>query len=87
MVALSSCTVQRYTIGNGPIGPQQVERVYDSERNFYLLGGLISLNQPHPRTPDNGNYQIKTNYDILDLIISGVTGGLITSRKTKILVK
>lgn len=86
-ITLSSCTVQRYTIGYGPVGPQSVERVYSSDRNFYLIGGLIPLNQPHPRVPDDGNYQIKSSYNLVDILIIGLTGGLITSRKTKILVK
>ena len=86
-VSLPSCTVQRYTIGYGPVGPQAVERVYSADRSFYLFGGLVSLNHPNPRVPDDGNYQIKSSCTIVDMVITGLTGGLVTSRKTKILVK
>ena len=86
-IVLSSCSVQRYTVGNGPIGPQQVERVYARGRNFYLFAGLIPLNRATPVVPSDGNYQIKSSFNVVDWLITGITGGLITSRQTKILIR
>ena len=87
MISLSSCTVQRYVIGDGPVNKDEVKSVYSSDRNLYLIYGLIPLNKTNPRIPANGNYQIKTCHNVFDALISGITCGIITSRTTKILVK
>jgi len=86
-IFLSSCTVQRHVIGDGPVTKDEVGSVYSSDRNLYLFYGIIPLNRPNSRIPVDGNYQIKTCHSFVDGLISGVTCGIITSRTTKILVK
>ena len=87
LAGLSSCSVQRYTVGDGPVGKQEVEKVFYTDRNFYLIGGLIPLNKPNPRLPTSGGYQIKSSFGIFDGLLTGITGGIVTSRRTKILIK
>jgi hypothetical protein len=58
-------------------------------RAVYLFGGLINIS--HPGIPTKANnypgYQIRTSTNILDGLITSLTGGIITTRTVKILVK
>jgi mannitol-specific phosphotransferase system IIBC component len=58
-------------------------------RAVYLFGGLVNIS--HPGIPTKANnypgYQIRTSTNILDGLITSLTGGIITTRTVKILVK
>ncbi len=84
--ALQSCFVTRCTIGDGPVGRKGQTDVYSKARRFYLLGGLLPLGLGQPAVPQNGNCQVKTYFGGVDVFVSFITFGIITSRSTKILV-
>ncbi len=84
--ALQSCFVTRTTVGDGPVGRRGKTDVYSKARRFYIFGGLVPLGLGQPAIPQSNNCQIKTYFGGVDVFVSFITAGIITSRSTKILV-
>lgn len=80
------CFVNRHTVNNGPEGKRGLVK-YDQRRKVYLFWGLVGLGKNRgPMTPSNCGYQIKTSNNAWDMLIYGLTGGIVSSRTQKILV-
>lgn len=84
---LSSCMVTRTTVGDGPVGKRGHATVYSNAKQLYLFWGLVPLGRTQPAMPPHRNIQIKTSTNIVDLLITGVTGGLFSTQTVKVLVK
>ena len=84
--ALQSCLVTRTTIGDGPIGRRGKTDTYSKARRFYIFAGLLPLGLGQPAIPEHKNCQVKTYFGGVDVFVSFITFGIITSRSTKILV-
>lgn len=91
MVAASSCQVVKVTSPtNGVQLASESENLTSRVRKkeFYLIGGLIPLN--NTRTADiiaqNGftKVRIDTRYNILDALVSGITFGIVHIRTTTV---
>jgi hypothetical protein len=68
---LSSCFVNRTTVGYGPVGANLQDRTFSKVKQRYTLFGLVRLNQAQPKTPPAGmGYEIKTKFSIVDGILS-----------------
>ncbi|HTA81695.1 MAG TPA: hypothetical protein VK783_02095 [Bacteroidia bacterium] len=84
---LSSCYVSRTTVGNGPKNKEDTTATYSRARQYYLFIGLATLNKAEPKKPDEPNYEIVSYMSLLDVAITGVTFGILSSRTTQVLVK
>lgn len=78
--------VNRHTVGNGPRGKEPA-KLFSSAKQVYLFGGLIAIGEAVPALPASGNYQIKTSHNVVDWLVTGLTGNLISLRTVKIRVK
>ncbi len=82
---LQSCFVNRHTVGDGPVGRNTNVKTYSRAKQVYLFWGGLSLGQANPALPPEGvGYQIKSVFNGWDGLISGITGGLVSTRTVKI---
>lgn len=88
ILTATSCYNTRMYHGNVNENTQVVE--VEKKWNTHLLGGLVSLKSAklteqeyHPGTE---NYMIKTNRNVWNTLISGVTFGIYTPTQTKVYV-
>ena len=87
-VMLSSCFVHRHTVGDGPAGGvwEQGKSVRSTSKQIYILAGLVPIGRAGINPPSSGNYQIKTSMNIVDMLISGITFGVLQLRTVKVIV-
>jgi len=73
--ATTSCYTTINTIGAGGKGGASV-----SKKQWYLIGGLIPLNEADGGKLAGGakDYTLKTQHSFVDMLISGITGSLIS---------
>jgi hypothetical protein len=83
-VALGGCWVQKHTIGNGGTGQTTV-----SQKQWFLLFGLVPLNNPNGGTMAAGatDYTITTEMSIVDWLISIVTSYVTIQPRTVMVTK
>lgn len=88
-MTMQSCYVHRHTIGNGPVGREGDKKKVSTTKQLYLFGGLIGVGSPNTSNPPYGEngYQIKTSSNIVDMIITSLTFGIVSTRTVKIFVK
>jgi hypothetical protein len=63
------------------------EVTFDKGKQFWLFWGIVPIGKTHVSTPSNGNCQVTTKIKLGDFIISGLTGGIVTSTTIKVEVK
>ena len=81
VVLLSSCYTSRTYVGN--VKPGDKVEVAQVKKNHFLVAGLVCLSKD--TEVSNGNCVVLNQFTFIDLILSGVTGGLYTPNTTKIL--
>ena len=86
LISLNSCFVNRTTVGNGPIGKSGETVKYSHQKQMYLFWGLVAIGQAQPKLPIDCGYQIKTSFNVIDAIVSTITGGIFSMRTQKTLV-
>jgi len=84
ILSLNSCYVNRTTVGNGPIGKNDESVKYSKKKQMYLFWGLVAINQSQPALPVECGYQIKSSFNVIDAIISTLTGGIFSMRTVKV---
>lgn len=85
LLAGPGCFVNRHVVNNGPTGKRGLVK-YDQRRKVYLFWGLVGLGKGRLATPADCGYQIKTSNNAWDMLIYGLTGGIVGSRTQKVLV-
>ncbi len=87
ILLLSSCYVNRTTVGYGPVGVALNDRTFSKVKQHYLFWGFVRLGQKEPVIPQMGmGFQVKSGFTFMDLIFTGITAGIYGSRTVKILV-
>lgn len=81
-----SCMVTRTTIGEGPVGRSANTMVYSKTKQLYIFFGLIPLGHSQPAIPSSKDLQIKTSYNIGDVLINCITLGIVSSQTIKVIV-
>jgi hypothetical protein len=84
--SLSSCMTTQTPVGAYMETPGK-EVTFDKGKQFWLFWGIVPLGRTHVSTPTNGNCQVTTKIRLTDFIISGLTGGIVTSTSIKVEVK
>jgi len=83
---MNSCMVTKTSVG------QYTERggneyTYASGKQMWLFWGIIPLGRTNVNTPKNGNCQVVTKYNFGDFLITGLTGGILSSYSIKVKAK
>ena len=78
-ISLSSCYTLNHTVGSGPSGNNTVE-----QKQWYALWGAVPLNDVDSKQMAGGaeNYAIKSQFTIIDYIITAFTSVVTISVQT-----
>lgn len=76
---LSSCYTYTFAVGSGAKGDKEV-----IEKNHFLIGGLVPLEQSDPKAMAGGadNYDVTVTHTFIDGLLAGITGGIYTPTTT-----
>ena len=86
LLTMSSCMMTKTPVGAYLETPGK-EVTFDKGKQFWLFWGIMPVGRTHVNTPSNGNCQVTTKIRLTDFIISGLTGGIVTSTSIKVEVK
>jgi hypothetical protein len=86
LISFSSCMMTKTPVGAYLETPGK-EVTFDKGKQFWLFWGIMPIGRTHVNTPSNGNCQVTTKIRLTDFIISGLTGGIVTSTSIKVEVK
>ena len=80
---LSSCMTTKTSIGSFN-EEEGKEYVYDRGKQMWLFWGLLPIGRTDLSTPSDGTCEIVTKFKFTDVLISSLTGGLVTSYSIKV---
>ncbi len=83
---LHSCMTTKTNVGTYK-EIQGEEYTYAKGKQLWLFWGLIPLGRTDVNTPNDGNCQVITRHNFGDVLIGGITGGILTSHTIKIKAK
>jgi hypothetical protein len=63
------------------------EYTYDKGKQFWVFWGLVPIGRTHINTPSDGSCQVVTKFKFTDVLISGLTAGIVTSYSIKVEAK
>ena len=77
---ISACTTHTHIVGNGAQGSAEV-----SKRQLWVIS-LVPINDVDTRKMAGGatDYEIQTQVDFIDIIVSGLTSGIVSSRNVTV---
>ena len=77
---ISACTTHTHIVGTGAQGNAEV-----SKRQLWVIS-LVPINDVDTRKMAEGakDYEIQTQVDFIDIIVSGLTSGIVTSRNVTV---
>lgn len=84
--SFSSCMTTTTSVGKYKEMPGE-EYKYASGKQMWVFWGIVPLGRTDVSTPADGNCEITTKYTFSDLLISGLTGGILTSYTIKVKAK
>lgn len=81
LVVLAGCMTHEHIVGTGA-----ATGYTESAKQWYLIGGLIPLNNVDTKamSGDAQNYKIITQTTVVDAILGGLTGSLLVPRTVKV---
>ncbi len=81
MVFVIGCSTHVHTIGKGAQSTDVIE-----SRQWYFLYGLVPINDvdTNAMAGDAADYEITTQYGIIDILISAVTSSIIHTRTVSV---
>ena len=82
----SSCMVTKTSVGKYK-EQEGKSYSYDKGKQYWLLWGIMPMGNQQVSTPTTGSCQISEKYTIFDMVISGITGGILTSRTIEVRAK
>ena len=85
-LVLTSCMTTKTSVGEF----REIEGrtyTYASGKQVWLFWGFLPLGRTNVNTPGHGNCQIITQYTFLDVLIGGLTGGLVTTYTIRVRAK
>lgn len=80
---MASCYTTQMTVGD--VSEKTRTEQYSKSKQFYLFWGIIPLGKNEPKTPEN-NYVVEGKFKLGDILISGLTGGIVGARTTTVYV-
>lgn len=85
-VFLTSCMTTKTSVGAFK-ETQGSEYTYAKGKQFWLFWGILPLGRTNVNTPGDGNCEVITRFNVGDALISGLTGGIVTSYSIKVKAK
>lgn len=84
--SLSSCLTTKTDVG---IYRQQTgdSYTYAKSKQVWILWGWIPMGRTNTATPPDRNCRIITRFNLVDVLISGLTGGIVITRTIKVKAK
>lgn len=79
----SSCVTTKTNIG-AYRETKGDEYTYANEKQIWLFWCTIPLGKNQIDIPMNGNCQVITRFNLMDILISGITGGVVTTYSVKV---
>ena len=80
---MSSCMTTKTSVGSFN-EEEGKEYVYDRGKQMWLFWGLLPIGRTDLSTPSDGTCEIVTTFKFTDVLISSLTGGLVTSYSIKV---
>lgn len=84
--SLTSCMTTKTSVG-AYRETQGNEYTYAKGKQIWLFWGLMPLGRASVNTPGNGNCEVITRFNVGDFLISGLTGGIVTTQTIKVKAK
>lgn len=84
--SLTSCMTTKTSVGAFR-ETQGAEYTYAKGKQIWLFWGLMPLGRASVNTPGDGNCEVITRFNVGDFLISGLTGGIVTTQTIKIKAK
>ena len=84
--SLTSCMTTKTNVG-AYRETQGNEYTYGKGKQIWLFWGLLPLGRTSVNTPGDGNCQVITRFKLGDALISGLTGGIVTTYTIKVKAK
>jgi len=85
-VFLTSCMTTKTSVGAFK-ETQGSEYTYAKGKQLWLFWGILPLGRTNVNTPGDGNCEVITRFNVGDALISGLTGGIVTSYSIKVKAK
>jgi len=60
---------------------------YSKAKQLWLFWGILPIGKTKANTPDHGDCQVVTRFNLSDALISALTGGIVTSYTIKVKAK
>ena len=86
VVSFSSCLTTKTNVGNYREATGN-RYTYSKAKQVWLFWGILPIGRTHTSTPSNGSCQVITRFNLTDLLISGITGGIVTTETIKVEAK
>lgn len=83
---VTSCMVTKTPIGEFKEAEGKV-KTYSKQKQLYVLWGLIPIGRATANTPNEMPYQVVTKYNLGDVVVTYLTGGLFMTYTIKVEVK
>jgi hypothetical protein len=84
--SLTSCMTTKTSVGTfkETKGP---EYTYAKGKQMWVFWGLLPIGRNNVNTPKDGNCEVITRFNLADFLITGLTGGLLSSYTIKVKAK
>jgi hypothetical protein len=83
---LTSCMTTKTSVGAYK-ETQGTVYTYAKGKQIWLFWGIFPLGRTNVNTPGDGNCEVVTRRNFVDILISGLTGGIVTSHTIKVNTK
>ena len=84
--SLTSCITTKTDVG-AYREKQGNEYTYAKGKQIWLFWGIMPLGRASVNTPGDGDCQVITRFNVGDFLISGLTGGIVTTQTIKVKAK
>ena len=85
-ISFTSCLTTKTNVGNYREAAGSPYK-YSKSKQIWLFWGLMPIGRTNTATPTNGSCQVITRFNIADLLIANITGGLIITETIKVEAK
>ena len=85
-IMATSCLTTKTNVGMYQ-QKQGIEQTFERGKQLWLFWGLIPLGRTSVSTPSDGDCQVVTKFKFSDVLISGLTGGILYSYSIEVKVK
>jgi len=82
----SSCLTTKTNVGQFKENDGVIYK-YSKGKQMWLFWGLMPLGRTNVSTPSSGDCQVITRFNLGDVLISGLTGGILSSYTIKVEAK